>query len=74
MAAITWAKIWFCVSRTNMRRRVATTSRVVTGAPSWNIRPGRSVKAYSRPSGDFVQVSTICGWGVMSASQLNSVS
>lgn len=34
----------FCVSRTNMRRRVAITSHVVTGEPSWNISPGRKVK------------------------------
>ena len=34
----------------------------VTGLPSWNARPGRSVKVQRRWSGLTVHFSTICGW------------
>ena len=48
-------------SRLPQRASEAVTSSPVTGAPSWNARPLRSLKVHRRLSGDTVQDSTICG-------------
>ena len=50
-------------SRALQRVRLATTSLLSTGSPSWNLRPGRSRKVQVRPSGDTSSASTIwrCG-------------
>jgi hypothetical protein len=52
----------------------ATTSSLVTGAPSWNSRPFLSLKVHVLPSLDMLQVSTICGLMWLSASVPKSVS
>jgi hypothetical protein len=50
------------------------TSSPVTGLPSWNSRPLRSLKVHSRLSGLSVQLSTICGLTLPFSSVPNSVS
>ena len=62
------------VSRDAQRWIDATASAGVTGLPSENFRPGRSVKVHCNWSFDVVYLSTICGWGRPLASCANSVS
>ena len=66
---------WPIASRLPQRWSDAITSSPVTGFPSWNSRPARSVK---RPqpfwSGLTVHLSTICGWMRLFSSVPNSVS
>ena len=61
-------------SRLPQRCRLAMTSSPVTGLPSWNSRPLRSLKVHSRLSGLSVQLSTICGLTLPFSSVPNSVS
>ena len=67
-------RIWPRPSRTAQRFSDASTSSVVTGWPSWNSRPSRSVKVQVSLSGETVQVSTICGLIWRFPSSANSVS
>jgi hypothetical protein len=62
------------VSRLAQRFSEATTSALVTGLPSWNSRPSRSLKVQVSESFETPQVSTICGLILPSASVPNSVS
>ncbi len=71
MAAIS---CWPMPSRTPQRFSEAMTSSEVTGAPSWNFSPSRSVKVHVFLSSDTFQVSTICGCGFMVSSIAKSVS
>ena len=50
-------------SRADQRARLATASLASTGSPSWNLRPGRSVKVQVSPSSETLSLSTIwrCG-------------
>ncbi len=68
--------ISFCpiASRLPQRAIEATTSSPVTGLPSWNSSPSRSVKVHSRLSGLTVHLSTICGWMRLFSSVPKSVS
>jgi hypothetical protein len=52
----------------------ATQSSAVTGWPSWNLSPSRSVNDHFIESFDIVYLSTICGLIFRSASSANSVS
>ena len=52
----------------------ATQSSAVTGWPSWNFSPSRSVKDHFIESFDTVYLSTICGLIFRSASSANNVS
>ena len=52
----------------------ATQSSAVTGAPSWNLSPSRSVKEYFMASLLTVCLSTICGCSLKFSSSANSVS
>ncbi|MDT4838695.1 hypothetical protein FQZ97_724580 [compost metagenome] len=52
---------WPSVSRLAQRASEAITSWEVTGAPSWNFRPGRSVKLHTLLSALALYLSTICG-------------
>jgi hypothetical protein len=61
-------------SRLPQRCRLAITSSPVTGLPSWNSRPLRSLKVHSRLSPLSVQLSTICGLILAFSSVPNSVS
>ena len=65
---------WPIVSRTIQRARLATTSLLSTGSPSWNLRPGRSLMVQTLLSGLTSWPSAICGFGVMVLSMPNSVS
>ena len=62
------------LSRPIQRCTEATASAAVTGLPSLNFRPGRSVKVQLLPSLLVVYLSTICGRGVPAASCANRVS
>ena len=62
------------VTRFAQRWIDATTSCARTGEPSWNIRPGRSVKVQVRPSGEVTTLSAICNCGFSSASIVTSTS
>ena len=62
------------LSRAPQRCSEATASAAVTGLPSENFRPGRSVKAQCRPSLETVCFSAICGRGTPLASWAYSVS
>jgi hypothetical protein len=44
ISLVNWASFWPMTSRTIQRLSEGMTSRVVTAVPSWNLRPGRSVK------------------------------
>ena len=61
-------------SRLPQRASEATTSSLVTGLPSWNSRPLRSLNVQSRLSGLTLHSSTICGWIFAFSSVPNSVS
>ncbi len=61
-------------SRAPQRLSEAMTSSEVTGAPSWNLSPSRSVKVQVFLSSEVSQLSTICGCGFMFSSIANSVS
>ena len=50
-------------SRDVQRVRLVTTSLASTGSPSWNLRPGRSLKVQVRPSLETSSPSTICRCG-----------
>ena len=52
----------------------ATQSSEVTGAPSWNLSPSRSVNGTSSHRLLTVYLSTICGWSFRFASSANRVS
>ena len=52
----------------------ATQSSAVTGWPSWNLRPSRSVNEYFIASLLTVYLSTICGWSLRLPSSANRVS
>ena len=65
---------WPIASRLPQRSIEAITSSPVTGLPSWNSRPGRSVKVHRRLSGLTVHVSTICGLTWFFSSVPNRVS
>ena len=54
-------KAWPRVSFLAQRWIDATQSSALTGVPSLNFRPGRSVKLQLLPSSEAVQLSTICG-------------
>ena len=62
------------VSRAIQRFSEATTSREVTGCPSWNFSPSRRWKLQVRLSGEVSNRSTICGFGWSCESQEKSVS
>ncbi|CKS91924.1 Uncharacterised protein [Mycobacterium tuberculosis] len=62
------------MSRLAQRLMEATTSSLVTGLPSWNSRPSRSVKVQVLLSGDTFHLSTICGLMWPSRSVAKSVS
>ncbi|MNU01088.1 hypothetical protein D3C72_2443880 [compost metagenome] len=62
------------VSRFIQRVSDAMTSFVVTGWPSWNLRPGRSLNVQVSLSGAVSKLSTICGLGWRFESQAKSVS
>src|SRR5712671_2707494 len=53
-------------SRADQRARLATTSLLSTGSPSWNFSPGRRRKVQIRPSSDTSSDKTIwrCGCSV----------
>jgi hypothetical protein len=61
MRSTNWNSALPMASRLPQRCRLATTSSLVTGLPSWNSRPLRSLKVHRRLSGLSVQLSTICG-------------
>jgi len=61
-------------SRLPQRSSEATQSSAVTGAPSWNWRPLRSVNDHFIRSRLTVDLSTICGRGCRVTSLANSVS
>ena len=61
-------------SRPPQRLIDATQSSAVTGVPSWNFSPSRSVNEYFIASFDTVYLSTICGLIFRSASSARSVS
>ena len=61
-------------SRLAQRLSEATTSSLVTGLPSWNSRPLRSLKVQVLRSVELVYVSTIWGLMLPCASSENSVS
>jgi hypothetical protein len=65
---------WPIASRLPQRAIEAATSSPVTGLPSWNSRPSRSVKVHRRWSGLTVHLSTICGCTRLFSSVPNSVS
>jgi hypothetical protein len=52
---------WPMASRLPQRASEATTSSPVTGLPSWNSRPSRSVKLHCFLSALTDHLSTICG-------------
>jgi hypothetical protein len=56
------------------RRSEATTSSLVTGAPSWKRRLSRREKFQVRPSGLVLWLATICGCGRIFESSAKSVS
>ena len=62
------------LSRDAPRCSEAITSSVVTGWPSWNSSPSRSVKVQVSLSSLIFHVSTICGLILSSPSSANSVS
>ena len=62
------------LSRDAQRFSEAITSSVVTGWPSWNSSPSRSVKVQVSLSSLIFHVSTICGLILSSPSSANSVS
>jgi hypothetical protein len=51
--------IWPIGSRAAQRLTLATASLASTFSPSWNVRPGRSRKVQTRPSGETSSASTI---------------
>ena len=61
-------------SRLPQRCSEAITSSPVTGLPSWNSRPLRSLNVHRRLSSLTLQVSTICGLIFAFSSVPNSVS
>jgi hypothetical protein len=65
---------WPMESRTIQRARLATTSFDSTGSPSWNFRPGRSLKVHTLKSGLTSCPSAICGFGTTLLSIPYSVS
>ena len=71
---VNFARFWPEVILVIHRCSDATTSAEVTFCPSWNARPGRSLKVQVSLSSDTVQVSTICGFGSNFESNENSVS
>ncbi len=65
---------WPSVARFAQRITEATASLAVTGEPSWNFMPGRSVKLHFMPSGLTVHLSIICGFGSSLLSSAKSTS
>ena len=61
MRCTNWKRAEPIASRLPQRCSEAITSSGVTGLPSWNSRPLRSLKVHRRWSGLSVQDSTICG-------------
>ncbi len=62
------------VSIFDQRRIEATQSSAFTSVPSCHLSPSRRRKVTTRPSGDTVHVSAICGRTLLSASRASSVS
>jgi hypothetical protein len=56
------------------RRSDWTASAAVTGEPSWNFWPARSLNVQVMPSALVEKLSTICGFGCILLSSAKSVS
>ncbi|MNN32616.1 hypothetical protein D3C81_1463390 [compost metagenome] len=65
---------WPSTSRLPQRVSDAITSCAVTGVPSWNFSPGRSVKVQALLSALALYLSTICGRMMPFSSMPNRVS